>query len=102
MKPTFQNIAFIRVNDTGDGAGVGKGRTVAGVIFENFLLGRKKAIWVSVSNDLKYDAERDLEDIGALEIEVYHLNKVNRLTFGTKRLFSVMINRQIHFLSSVF
>ena len=30
----------------GDGAGVGKGRTIAGIIFENFLQGRKKAIWV--------------------------------------------------------
>lgn len=45
----------------GDGAGVGKGRTIAGIIFENFLKGRKKALWVSVSNDLKYDAERDLK-----------------------------------------
>lgn len=61
---------------TGDGAGVGKGRTVAGIIYENFRHGRKKAIWVSVSNDLKYDAERDLQDIGATGIRVYHLNKV--------------------------
>lgn len=37
----------------GDGAGVGKGRTVAGIIFENYLRGRKRAIWVSVSSDLK-------------------------------------------------
>lgn len=73
-------MAFFNTNfefsSTGDGAGVGKGRTVAGIIFENFLRGRKKAIWVSVSNDLKYDAERDLEDIGADDIEVYALNKV--------------------------
>lgn len=61
----------------GDGAGVGKGRTVAGVIFENFQLGRKKAIWISVSNDLKYDAERDLKDIGAGHIGVHFLNKVS-------------------------
>ena len=54
----------------GDGAGVGKGRTIAGIIYENFLQGRKKAIWVSVSNDLKYDAERDLRDIGANNIQV--------------------------------
>lgn len=60
----------------GDGAGVGKGRTIAGLIFENFLKGRKKAIWVSVSNDLKFDAERDLEDIGTTNIKVYSLNKV--------------------------
>lgn len=60
----------------GDGAGVGKGRTIAGIIFENYLRGRKKALWISVSNDLKYDAERDLRDIGASKIEVYPLNKV--------------------------
>jgi len=59
----------------GDGAGVGKGRTIAGVIFENYLKGRKRAIWVSVSNDLKYDSERDLRDIGASKIEVHALNK---------------------------
>ncbi|XP_067015400.2 protein strawberry notch isoform X2 [Anabrus simplex] len=59
----------------GDGAGVGKGRTIAGIIFENYLKGRKRAIWVSVSNDLKYDAERDLRDIGANKIEVHALNK---------------------------
>ena len=45
----------------GDGAGVGKGRTIAGIILENYLHGRNKAIWVSISNDLKYDAERDLK-----------------------------------------
>ncbi|XP_011349493.1 protein strawberry notch isoform X3 [Ooceraea biroi] len=59
----------------GDGAGVGKGRTIAGIIFENYLKGRKRAIWVSVSNDLKYDAERDLKDIGAGKIDVHALNK---------------------------
>ncbi|XP_026279435.1 protein strawberry notch isoform X2 [Frankliniella occidentalis] len=59
----------------GDGAGVGKGRTIAGVIYENHLKGRKKAIWVSVSNDLKYDSERDLKDIGAGQIDVHPLNK---------------------------
>lgn len=61
----------------GDGAGVGKGRTIAGIIFENYLRGRKKSIWISVSNDLKYDAERDLRDIGAGKIEVHPLNKVS-------------------------
>ncbi|KAK4029142.1 protein strawberry notch [Daphnia magna] len=60
----------------GDGAGVGKGRTVSGIIYENYLRGRKRAIWVSVSSDLKYDAERDLRDIGAGKISVYALNKM--------------------------
>ncbi|XP_039751873.1 protein strawberry notch isoform X2 [Pararge aegeria] len=60
----------------GDGAGVGKGRTIAGIIFENHVRGRKRALWVSVSNDLKYDAERDLRDIGAGKIEVHSLSKL--------------------------
>ncbi|XP_054166800.1 protein strawberry notch homolog 1-like [Oppia nitens] len=58
----------------GDGAGVGKGRTIAGIIHENYLKGRKRAVWLSVSTDLKYDAERDLYDIGA-KIDVHLLNK---------------------------
>ncbi|XP_062306187.1 si:ch73-63e15.2 isoform X3 [Osmerus eperlanus] len=60
----------------GDGAGVGKGRTVAGIILENYLKGRKRALWFSVSNDLKYDAERDLKDIDAPIIPVHALNKI--------------------------
>ncbi|KAM7410220.1 hypothetical protein PAMA_001595 [Pampus argenteus] len=60
----------------GDGAGVGKGRTVAGIILENYLKGRKKALWFSISNDLKFDAERDLKDIDAQNIPVHALNKI--------------------------
>ncbi|XP_017068055.2 protein strawberry notch homolog 1 [Drosophila eugracilis] len=60
----------------GDGAGVGKGRTIAGIIMDNFIKGRKRALWVSVSNDLKFDAERDLADIGASEkINVVAISK---------------------------
>ena len=40
----------------GDGAGVGKGRTIAGIIYENYKRGRKKHVWVSVSTDLVVDA----------------------------------------------
>ncbi|GIZ01189.1 protein strawberry notch homolog 1 [Caerostris extrusa] len=68
----------------GDGAGVGKGRTLAGIIFENYLLGLKRAIWLSVSNDLKYDAERDLKDIGAAKIEVHALNKFKYAKISSK------------------
>ncbi|GAB6030353.1 Protein strawberry notch 1 [Chamberlinius hualienensis] len=73
----------------GDGAGVGKGRTIAGIIYENYLLGRKRALWVSVSNDLKYDAERDLKDIGAGKIEVHSLNKFKYAKISSKTNGSV-------------
>ncbi|CEF63666.1 Protein strawberry notch homolog 2 [Strongyloides ratti] len=60
----------------GDGAGVGKGRTIASIIYENYLRGRKKALWLSVSSDLRWDTERDLRDIGATDIPVVPLNKL--------------------------
>uniref|UniRef100_A0A4W2CE67 Protein strawberry notch homolog 2 n=1 Tax=Bos indicus x Bos taurus TaxID=30522 RepID=A0A4W2CE67_BOBOX len=71
LLPSGQRAGFL----IGDGAGVGKGRTVAGVILENYLRGRKKALF-SVSNDLKYDAERDLRDIAAPGIAVHALSKI--------------------------
>ena len=44
----------------GDGAGVGKGRQLAAIILENWLLKRRKHIWISAHNDLQFDARRDL------------------------------------------
>ena len=68
----------------GDGAGVGKGRIAAGIIFENFIRGRKKSIWFSISTDLKYDAERDLRDIGCADkIAVHAVNKLKNSTART-------------------
>ncbi|XP_065892542.1 protein strawberry notch homolog 1-like isoform X2 [Dysidea avara] len=69
----------------GDGAGVGKGRTIAGIIYQNYLEGRKKAVWLSVSNDLKYDAIRDLRDIGAKKIAIHSLNKFHYGKISGKR-----------------
>lgn len=73
----------------GDGAGVGKGRAVACIIFENYLLGRKRSLWLSVSSDLKYDAERDLRDIGAKNIKVHALNKFKYAKISGKENGSV-------------
>ena len=43
----------------GDGTGVGKGRQIAGIILDNFMQGRKKAVWISKNDDLYGDAVRD-------------------------------------------
>ena len=48
----------------GDGAGMGKGRQLAGLILENVLAGRTKHIWCTTNIDLKEDATRDLRDVG--------------------------------------
>ena len=47
----------------GDGTGVGKGRTVAGIILDNFNQGRKKAIWISKGHDLLKDTLDYTKDV---------------------------------------
>lgn len=48
----------------GDGAGVGKGRQISGIVLDNFARGRSRHVWFSISADLRLDAQRDLNDIG--------------------------------------
>ncbi|XP_064639306.1 uncharacterized protein LOC135494911 [Lineus longissimus] len=48
----------------GDGAGVGKGRQISGIVLDNFCRGRTQHVWFSTSTDLIIDAKRDLSDIG--------------------------------------
>ena len=51
-EPPAYRAAFL----LGDGAGMGKGRTLAGFVVENIARGRKKHVWISVSSDL-YEGE---------------------------------------------
>lgn len=80
----------------GDGAGVGKGRTIAGLILENWHLARTKALWISVGSDLKFDSRRDLDDVGAAFIEVHALNKLPYSKLDSK---SVGIKEGVVFLT---
>jgi hypothetical protein len=63
----------------GDGTGVGKGREISGVILDNLMQGRKKAVWVSFSKDLMKDAQRDLAGVGgdAAFIQWHGKTKIN-------------------------
>lgn len=47
----------------GDGTGVGKGRQIVGMIVDNWFKNRKKALWVSSSSRLYFDADRDIKDV---------------------------------------
>ncbi|KAJ7949025.1 protein strawberry notch-like [Quillaja saponaria] len=80
----------------GDGAGVGKGRTIAGLIWENLHHGRRRALWISVGSDLKFDARRDLDDVGATCIEVHPLNKLPYSKLDSK---SVGVKEGVVFLT---
>lgn len=61
----------------GDGTGVGKGRQIAGIILDNFMQGRKKAVWISKNNDLFGDAVRDwTATTGRSKDEVFSHSKI--------------------------
>ncbi|MGB2581432.1 MAG: strawberry notch family protein, partial [Thermoplasmata archaeon] len=48
----------------GDSAGVGKGREIAAIMWDNWNRGRKKAIWLSEKDALLKDAQRDFNQVG--------------------------------------
>lgn len=48
----------------GDGTGVGKGREISGILMDNMMQGRKKAVWVSFNEGLIEDVKRDFSGIG--------------------------------------
>ncbi|MBN8847138.1 MAG: strawberry notch family protein [Sphingomonas sp.] len=59
----------------GDGTGAGKGRQVAGIILDNWLKGRRKAVWISKSDKLLEDAQRDWSALGQERLLVTPLSR---------------------------
>jgi predicted RNA methylase len=57
-------VRFRRGWMLGDGTGAGKGRQVAGILFDNWLQGRRRALWISKSDKLIEDAQRDWSALG--------------------------------------
>jgi len=60
----------------GDGTGVGKGREIAGIIWDNWTKGRKKAVWISEKASLFQDAKRDVQGAGWDPEKLFIQNKV--------------------------
>lgn len=59
----------------GDGTGVGKGRQSAAIILDNWLQGRRKAVWISKSDKLIEDAQRDWSALGMERLLVTPLSR---------------------------
>lgn len=59
----------------GDGTGAGKGRQAAAIILDNWLKGRRKALWISKSDKLLEDAQRDWSALGRERLEVTPLSR---------------------------
>jgi predicted RNA methylase len=68
-------VRFRRGWFLGDGTGAGKGRQVAGILLDNWLKGRRRAVWVSKSDKLIEDAQRDWSAIGMERLLVTPLSR---------------------------
>jgi predicted RNA methylase len=64
----------------GDGTGAGKGRQVAGIILDNWLKGRRRALWISKSDKLLEDAQRDWAALGQERLLVTPLSRFRQGT----------------------
>jgi predicted RNA methylase len=73
-------VCFRRGFFLGDGTGVGKGRQVAGVILDNWLKGRRRALWISKNDTLIEDAQRDWSALGQERLLVQPLSRFRQGT----------------------
>ncbi|MGJ4927153.1 strawberry notch-like NTP hydrolase domain-containing protein [Bradyrhizobium sp. HKCCYLS2038] len=73
-------VRFRRGWFLGDGTGAGKGRQVAGILLDNWLKGRHRAIWVSKSDKLIEDAQRDWAALGMERLLVTPLSRFRQGT----------------------
>ncbi|MGJ0454320.1 MAG: strawberry notch-like NTP hydrolase domain-containing protein [Methylocystis sp.] len=64
----------------GDGTGAGKGRQVTGILLDNWLKGRRRAVWVSKSDKLIEDAQRDWSALGQERLLVTPLSRFRQGT----------------------
>ncbi|MGB3316815.1 MAG: bifunctional class I SAM-dependent methyltransferase/DEAD/DEAH box helicase, partial [Albidovulum sp.] len=68
-------IRFRRGFFLGDGTGAGKGRQSAGILLDNWSQGRRKALWISKSDKLLEDAQRDWSALGQERLLVTPLSR---------------------------
>ena len=73
-------IRFRRGWFLGDGTGAGKGRQVAGILLDNWLKGRRRAVWISKSDKLIEDAQRDWSALGMERLLVTPLSRYRQGT----------------------
>ncbi|TAU38941.1 methylase (plasmid) [Rhizobium leguminosarum] len=68
-------VSFRRGWFLGDGTGAGKGRQAAGIILDNWLKGRRRHVWISKSDKLIEDAQRDWGALGQEKLLVTPLSR---------------------------
>jgi predicted RNA methylase len=73
-------VRFRRGWFLGDGTGAGKGRQVAGILLDNWLKGRRRAVWISKSDKLIEDAQRDWSALGQERLLITPLSRFRQGT----------------------
>ena len=73
-------VEFRRGWMLGDGTGAGKGRQAAGIILDNWTQGRRRALWISKSDKLLEDAQRDWSALGQERMQVTPLSRFKQGT----------------------
>jgi predicted RNA methylase len=73
-------VRFRRGWFLGDGTGAGKGRQVAGILLDHWLKGRRRAVWISKSDKLIEDAQRDWSALGMERLLVTPLSRFRQGT----------------------
>jgi hypothetical protein len=73
-------VRFRRGWFLGDGTGAGKGRQVAGILLDNWLKGRRRALWISKSDKLIEDAQRDWSALGQERLLITPLSRFRQGT----------------------
>ena len=84
-------VRFRRGWFLGDGTGAGKGRQVAGILLDNWLKGRRRALWVSKSDKLIEDAQRDWAALGQEKLQIVPQSRFRQgkpITLGEGILFT--------------
>jgi len=83
---TFDNLKAVKSDEEGarrfrrgwflgDGTGAGKGRQAAGILLDNWLKGRRRHLWISKSETLIEDAQRDWAALGQEKLLVTPLSR---------------------------
>jgi predicted RNA methylase len=86
VDPSFDNLKAVKPGGEdavhfrrgwflGDGTGAGKGRQAAGIILDNWLKGRRRHLWISKSETLIEDAQRDWSALGQEKLLVTPLSR---------------------------
>ncbi len=91
----------------GDGTGVGKGREIAAILWDNWNQGRRKAVWLSQNSPLMKDAQRDIAGVGwdkglvfdiqktKLKESIKHKEGIGFVGYGTLRTKKVVSGKEI-------